>query len=287
MKMPIPTHNVPIPKNLPLLLNSKNPAALAVIDKILRENQTDVEQNLAALGQFWKIRVWFDQPVKINLQPRWHDNGNGSKTLISAKTTDNYVFSYFWTDVTHGLIYRTGKSGRASRGFPFDQWLHRVIKYEPVLEPDKETSDEFKTFDEFKRRFDPQFISEAKIQELWNNPSSQTGQRYRRSDFRRIGREGQQVMGRFLHFFKGIGTGDNAPGYFKSRFTNQDGSEYYSFEEHYTSNGRQSSHFGRDIKISHQTNQQIVHYSSEYPGCGNGRYGLVVNKTTFLHLEDD
>jgi len=273
-------YNVPIPKNLPLLLNSKNPAALAVIDKILRENQTDVEQNLAALGKFWKIRVWFNQPVTINLQPRWHDNGNHSKTLVTAKTTDNHVFSYFWTNVTHGLCYRTANK----RGYPFN-WLHRVVKYEPVLEQDKEVSDEFKTFEQFKARFDPQFISEEKIQELWDNPSSQTGQRYRRSDFRHIGQEGQQVMERFLFFFKGVGTGDNAPGYHKSEYKNKDGSGYYVLDEHRYSNGR--GKFGRDIKISHQTNQNIIHYSSEFPGCGNGRYGILANRKYFLHLEDD
>jgi hypothetical protein len=276
--------NVPIPQNLPLLLNSKNPAALAVIDKILRENQTDVEQNLAALGKFWKIRVWFNQPVTINLQPRWHDNGNHSKTLVTSKTTDNHVFSYFWIGTANGLCYRTGKSGRTSHGYPFN-WLHRVVKYEPVLEQDKEVSDEFKTFEQFKARFDPQFISEAKIQELWNENSSQTGQRYRRSDFHHIGREGQQVLTRFLHFFKGVGTGNNAPGYSKSTYKNPDGSEYYTLSEHYTSNGR--GRFGRDITISHQTNQNIVHYSSEFPGCGNGRYGILANRKYFLHLEDD
>jgi hypothetical protein len=273
-------HNVSLPKNLPLLVSEKNPDARAALDRIMRGETTGLESILLALGHFWKIRVWFDQPVTIHLKPHWVKNkAEGSQTIVSAKITDNYTFSYLLM-TTKGLCYRTARN----YGYVFE-WLDRIVKYEPVVERDKETVDQFKSFDEFKRRFDPQFISEEKIQELWDNPSSQTGQRYRRSDFHHIGREGQQVMGRFLHFFKGVGTGVDAPGYFKSNYKNADGSEYFVLSEHYTSNGR--GRFGRDITISHQTNQQIVHYSSEYPGCGNGRYGLVANKTTFLHLEDD
>jgi hypothetical protein len=272
-------HSVPLPKNLPLLINDKRPEALAALDRVMKGTTTGLDSILAALGHFWKIRVWFDQPVTIYLKPHWVKNkADGSATYVSAKTADNYTFSYLW--MACGLCYRTTRN----YGYVFE-WLDRVVKYEPVLEQDKETADQFKSFDEFKRRFDPQFIDEATIQELWDKPSSQTGQRYRRSDFHPIGREGKQVLNRFLHFYKGVGTGVDAPGYSKSTYKNADGTEYYNLSEHYTSNGR--GRFGRDIKISHQTNQRIVHFSSEFPGTGNGRYGLVANKTTFLHLEDD
>jgi len=50
----------------------------------------------------------------------------------------------------------------------------------------------------------------------------------------------------------------------------------------------QTNHrLGRDITIEHTLGQGKVYYSSEYQGCGNGRYGLLANKNEFLWLEDD
>lgn len=271
-----------IPKNLPLLINQHpNREANEALEKVLKGTITDTALIMAELGRYWKIRVWFDQPVKIHQQPRWHNNGDGSKTLVNSKTTDCHTFSYFWYKGVYGLCYRTTGGRRTFHGYPFE-WMAHVTRYEPL--PYSEPKDEFDSFEQFKARFDPFFITEEEIQKLWNEKSAQTGQHYHRSDFRSMGPVGKEVMERFLRFFKGIGTGSSdAPGYVS--YVSYEG-RYGILTAYHDSRGHGVA--GRDITITHQTNRQrYCHYSSEYPGCGNGRYGLVANKTTFLHLEDD
>jgi len=265
---------------LPLLLHHPCTEAKATVEKILKEEVTDPYLVMGMLGKFWKIRVWFDQPVSIPTRRYWVKNPDGSKSGHRSKTVSEHVFTYMWL-CSNKLCYRTGGNGKTWTGYQFDpEWMTHVTKYEPIPE-DREKKDTFDTYEQFKARFDPLFIKEEMIQELWKEHSAQTGTHYRRSDFRPIGSVGKQVMERFLRFFKGIGTGSpNEPGYSSSPH-----GSYGILTAYHNSGGR--GKFGRDITITHQTNQRHVHYSSEFVGTGNGRYGILANKKYFLHTEDD
>jgi hypothetical protein len=261
---------IPIPKTLPLFLNDPRPEALAVIDRILK-GQTDLAKNLVELGRYWRVRVWFSQSVTLNIRARWKRDPTNptSFTKNRVRTVTDWIFGGFFTGSTYGLCYSCGNR----RGYPFD-CLDKVIRYEPVAR----TSNEFESYEQFKAKFDPLFITEAEIVSLWNSKSGQHGGKYRKSDFRQMGPQGLRVMKDFLVFFKGVNEGgENTPGYSKYDET------HYTLDKRYTT----YHHFGRDIHISHQTNIPRVFYASEYCGCSNGRYGLVANKREFLWLEDD
>jgi hypothetical protein len=181
--------------------------------------------------------------------------------LSGSHTVSEYTFSKFFNNNGQcGICYVPTRSGRHGYYFP----LSKVVRYEPLINSFKE--DRFSTYEDFKKKFDRFFITEDEIQKLWNQKSCQHGKQYCPSDFHRLGPRGREVLVRFMRRFKGIEADIN--------------SEIY---ETYTT----LHHFGRDVKISHGTNLPYVYYSSEFQGCGNGRYGLLANKNEFLWLEDD
>jgi hypothetical protein len=191
----------------------------------------------------------------------------------TAHTADCHVFNYICNDRSgQSLLYAPNRNARTGYFFPR---LELVEKYEIVDTSCKK--DEFDSYEDFKKKFDPYFITDAQIQDLWNSKSAQHGGKYCPSDFHKIGKRGREVLKRFLNSYKGINNG-GGEGYSKSQFGDYTvlSQRYYSYH-----------HTGRDITISHQTNVPMVFYSSEYHGCGNGRYGIVASKSTFLWLEDD
>ena len=268
---------IPIPTNLPLLINDPRPLAVSAVTDILHNSDAmELRDILASLGTFWPVRVWFSQPVTISVIPRWIRTNETSKYRKSSETTNVHTFRGFFKHGLNDLCYKYRQKGRTGQYFEF---FDKVIKYEPLIERAKKT--EFKSFEEFKAKFDPLFITDKCIIDLWNDTSSQHGGKYIPSDFRQIGPVGKQVMKRFLFFFKGIlaPVDDKTPGYMKSPH-----GDYYTLSQKHNSYG---SNLGRDITIEHSSLGDKVFYSSEFPGCLNGRYGLVATKNTFLHLEDD
>ena len=274
---------IPLPQTLPLLINDSRPEARETIAKILKGG-LELKDILHLLSRYWKVKIWFSKPVSIEIHRRWITQGIteedkerniiSRKACIHSKTSDLQVFNKFFM---HGdtLCYATSKQGR--HGYYFE-WFDSIIKYEPVIEEDHVVLNRFDSYEQFKRKFDPLFITEAEIQKLWNGKSCQHGGQYKPSDFHGIGPVGKKVMADFLRHFKGIDKGGDIPGYLRSPH-----GDYYRLEaEHCT-----YRHTGRDIRISHQTNVSYVYYSSEFQNCGNGRYGLVANRYTFLWLEDD
>jgi probable HAF family extracellular repeat protein len=104
------------------------------------------------------------------------------------------------------------------------------------------------------------------------------GGKYKPSDFRSIGPVGKRLLKMFLLTFKGVSSTDQS-GY-------QNTNKFWNLtEKHYSTSP--SANVGRDVSISHTLGLPKVFYSSEYPGCGNGRYGLLVNKNEYLWIEDD
>jgi hypothetical protein len=243
--------------NLPILLASPNLSEneKTAIESVYKNN-LDVRTTLDFLGRYWKLRVKFSRPVEVRIN------------RYKARMVSDHTFSGFFT-TGNGLCYAQRRPMRT--GFHFGDWYDLVTDIEVVSQ---KQDDSFKSYEQFRNRFDTLFITEAKIKELWNSKSSQHGGQYRPSDFHHLGPQGRDVMRRFLLGYQGLGK--EGPFYHKS-------GDYYVYEECH----KAYRHSGRDIKISYQTNQELVWYSSEYCGCGNGRYGLVANRTTFLWLEDD
>jgi hypothetical protein len=241
------------------------PDQARLVERILRGELTDLQTNLVELSRYWKIRVWFSTPVEVRITSR------------RVKKTNVHIFARFFDGNLHGICYQVNRKYR--HGYPIGDWLRLIVKYEPVFEM---FDDEFKSYEQFRAKFDLYFITEEQIQSLWNGTSSQHGGKYRKSDFHRIGRKGKTALNEFLRFFKGISKGADviggAPGYML-----ETEGKYFILRKHLGS----SHHFGRDITISHQTNIDTVFYSSEFYGCGNGRYGLLANRNEFLWIEDD
>ena len=246
-----------IPENLPLLMGL--PGMGEVIEKIMR-GEGSLEDHLVWLSQpGFRIRVWFSSPVQIRV--------NGYRT----KMVTEHTFAGFFKGQIHGLCYMIKEHARS--GYKMGDQVKFITRYEPVLK-----HNEFKSFEQFRAKFDTRFITESEIQTLWDGTSPQHGGKYRPNDFRKLSRTGLRLMERFLEHFKGV---DKVSPFYIDK------GDYKILNEHYTSSGRPNSVFGRDISISHQTNLSFVSYSSEYPGCGNGRYGILANKKEYLHIEDD
>ena len=244
-----------MPKTLPLLLNDPRPAAVAAVAEILRSEDLDPVDVMIRLVKFWKIKIFFSEPVRLAIVRHWVDNGDGSKSYHTSKTTQVHIIPRIFKNAAGIVGY--GTNSRANKGYELE--VSKIVSFEPVASIKR--NDHFASYEEFKARFDLQFISEAKIQDLWAKPSAQTGEQYTRADFRPLSPTGRQALEYFLRGFKGL-----------------DGPSY--------STGRHKSK-KRDITISFDEGRELVHYSSEYPGCGNGSYGILANKSCWLHLEDD
>jgi hypothetical protein len=242
-----------LPENIPLLVGLTGDKAAAV-EKVLKG--CPLEDALVALSKFWKIKIWFKQEQEVIIRNR--------RYLRSV-----HIFNKFF--MGNSLCYCPSKSSRHGYLFPN---INTIEKYEIVL--DAKARDEFKTYEDFYKKFNKRFITDAEIQKLWNSTSAQTGERYRPSDFKRIGPQGLKIMKMFLEFFVDVNTEG------KHYDPRSDGKK--SLAQRYYSPAGFS---GRDISIYHTMGKPFVYYSSEFAGRSNGTYGLVANEKEFLHLEND
>lgn len=246
---------LPQNNNIPTMigLNSKADTAIA---KALQEAK--IEKAIYELAEAFLIKLWFSRPVEIIV------NGH-------LKNVDCHLFRDFFL-CGDQLCYTKKRNGRTGYYMP---GLDAITRLEIIHQDHQQ---EFQSYEQFKKKFDPRFITETEIKNLWNSKSSQHGGKYNRSDFHAIGPRGKEVVKRFLAHFKNV----NEPtGYY--HIGNYENSDYQILTERHQS----WHHSGRDISISHQTNIPFIHYSSEYHNCGNGRYGLLANEHEFLWLEDD
>lgn len=254
---------IPIPKNLERLRESElTETQKKLLDELTPENMittmvTNPYKIIGDLGRHWRIKVWFSEPVDLIRKPSWkHDEADPKARVRTSRVikTDCHVFTR--------MFYTEGKlcyslNGNARSGYVLSE-AHKIISYEPLPNPSKTF-----TFEQFKKKFDPAFITEDMIQDLWNSKSAQHGGQYGRDDFHKIGKAGRDALHMFLNRYQGL-NGDSCSG------------------RHYA-----RSHTGRDISVSFDKGRPAVSYASEYMNCGNGRYGLLANKHEFLWLEDD
>ena len=271
----------PIPENLALLVDKLTPSQAEVVERIYK-GQVDLKANLLDLSKYWKVKVWFDREIDIRIQQhkvftKKDEDGWRHYLYKSHVHTNTHIFHRINTSTDGTLIHATSKASRRQwYYFPCLDW---VVKYEPVIEKDRDQ--EFKSYEQFKAKFDPFFITEAEIQKLWNETSNQHGGRYKPSDFHNIGPRGKGVLKDFLRNFKGISSTD--PNAFLAYHPYSETSKELYLDAYY----KTYSHLGRDIKIEHRAGLGFVWYSSEYSGCGNGRYGILASEKKFLHVEDD
>jgi hypothetical protein len=259
-----------IPNNLGLFINEEDKRRDEAV-KAAFANPGDTEGNLARLGRHWRIDVRFSEPVEVYVNRFRH------------KVTDRYTFAGFFEKGgrLHYAVrrYRYGTLTGFYAGMVFTS---KVVAYDLVPWESSRDGRPFNSFEQFYRRFDRRFITDEKVRELWEGTSSQHGGKYRPSDFHPVGPKGRRVVREFLGKFAGL---EATPGprkdYYETR--GETGGMRYDLsvcERAYKSTGR-------DIKISHLMGHPLVWYSSEYAGCGNGRYGLLATEKTFLWLEDD
>jgi hypothetical protein len=275
--------DIPRPSNLPLLIGGDKGQSLALQTAMTSDNLKEI---LHALGQYWKVHVWFSEPVLVRVHPstHYHETPYTENGVQLSHVTRNFtprtrlvtdhVFARFWVNglinsSSSGLCYQTTRSCRARYGWRLP--LEKIIRYEPVITK----PDTFEDYADFRNRFNSFFISSAYIQQLWDE-NSPHGRKYVRSDFHKMGPRGRGVLKEFLQSFRGIGRGGGA-GYLGQSA----GASYTVLSRYY----RSCSPSGRDITITHCSNNEFVSYASE--GCGNGRYGIVANMSEFLWIEDD
>lgn len=244
-----------LPNTTPLLLGRG-------YDDIIKAALSEPENhhmNIMRISKVCRVKVTFNNPQTIWITRRKH-------IIVSEHTFPEFFVK------GDTLYYKFKRDGRT--GIPIS--MKHITAYEPVLE----SLDEFKTYEDFKKMFDLQFITEGQIQNLWEGTSFQHGGKYKPSDFKPISASGREALQWFLAGFKGVNNTDPST-YREYTF---EGSTYRTLTGTYYGRGGNNS---RDIRISHRLGSPQVGYSSEYHGCGNGRYGLLATKSTYLWLEDD
>jgi hypothetical protein len=257
-------NKVPIPSDIPLLVG-KSADLDKVVATITSRGNPDLEilfKNLCLLTCYVRVKVWLDTPTVIH----------STKRKYNDRATEAIIGKFFEGNCGWGYSSRHEK---VRKGFHCSDWVPHITRYEPLIDKALRAKTEgFKSLESFARKFDFRFITLNEIKNLYTGKSSQHGGAYTPNDFRQIGPRGKEVLKRFLLNFKGLDV--EGPCYTE-----------YSGRKSYTERYASWHHAGRDISICHTLGVPVVHYSSEYCGCGNGRYGLLVNEHEFLWLEDD
>ena len=231
------------PTNLPLLIGNVTEKQNAAIEKVIKADSLSFQEILLCLGSCFRLKVWFKEPVTLQTIWRKIKLSETSWQRINTRTSDVHIFPGLFM---HGssLCYKFTKSGRHGYYFPD---LKLIEKYEIVIE----NQNKFESYEAFKKKFDPMFITEDQIKKFWNSKSSQHGGQYKPSDFHKIGPKGKRCLKLFLSAFEGV---NNAP-----NIHYMDGTDTKVLTMRSSATGCN----GRDITISHSANQSIVFYSSE------------------------
>lgn len=248
-----------LPTILPTLLNKGFDETISLM---LQEPDNHFE-NMVRLSKICKVKLTFNCPTVIYTGRR------------KSVTTTEHIFNGFFLSSGGNFCYTMKSTDR--RGYILPQ--AHIESYEPVIK----TVDAFDNYEQFRKKFDTQFITEEAIKKLWDSTSAQHGGKYLPSDFKSIGPAGKEALYMFLRGFKGVTSTDSST--YDER-TSVDGTYKY-FNRSNCSYGSGGSHTSRDIRISHTLGNNCVSYSSEYSGTGNGTYGLLATKSTYLWLEND
>jgi len=250
-----------LPKNnLPCMLGTSTDADDAIAAAL--DGSLSLEEALSRLSLYFLIRVHFHHPVNLRFLRGYKESNIHTFRCLFISNRGNFCYGY---------------KKNSHSGCPLS--LREDIKEIEFL---SNIPLEFSSYEKFKARFDPRFIKEEGIKSLWDSKSGQHGGKYNKGDFKSIGKQGLRLMKRFLNHFEDINKPNKeTPPYHKSSLWPDQTVWVYS-EKYYTNH-----QLGRDISISYQSNSPYIYYSSEYKGCSNGHYGLIVNENTYLYLEKD
>jgi hypothetical protein len=234
-----------------------NPDSDATIANVLK-GSFSLEESLTRLSRYFLIRIHFTHAINLRVLRGYFNSNVHTFRCLFISNQGNFCYGY---------------KRNSHRGHPLNS--EHITKIEFL----DTTPKEFKSYEDFKAKFDPRFITEDGIKSLWNSKSSMHGGKYNRKDFKSISKRGREVLKQFLtHFTKIHEVNDH---YIISNVLEDEEVLVYKAKH------RSYSHSGRDISISTNTKAPYIFYSSEYPGCLNGHYGLLVNKNTYLYLEKD
>lgn len=248
-----------LPNNIPLLMGMGHDDTIA---KILSEPDNHMK-NIVRLSTICKVKVTFHCSQSFQMSRRKRINN-----------VTSYVFPQFFS-IDDKLYYMKRRGGRS--GYQIS--MSNIRSYEPVIS----SAQKFNNFEDFKKQFDLHFITEEYIRTLWEETSSQHGEKYKPSDFKSISRSGKEALSMFLRRFKGIHNTDNTS-YSKKNIGGNSPDYWTARGYHYGTGGSRTS---RDITISHRLGSPVVYYASEYHGTCNGTYGILVSRSKYLWIEND
>jgi hypothetical protein len=220
-----------VPDTLPLMMGQGNDET---ISKIL-SNPDDHQANIINLSKICKVKVTFNNPVNI-----WLNTRRAKQNVLE------HTFGGFF-EVNGNLCYKFKSTSRRGQYLSLDN----IKSYEPVRE-----NLAFKDFEQFKKKFDPYFITEEFIKKLWGETSAQTGERYAPADFRQIGPAGKKALQSFLMQFRGVSNLDPAT-YTPRKYESESYHMAYG-----TCMGSGNGNFSKDISIEHRLGKPIVYYAA-------------------------
>lgn len=177
---------------------------------------------------------------------------------------------HFWS--SGHIIRRFKRGGSYGHQLP-DEIYANIASFEVLI------VDDSLTLEEFKKKFDPRFITEKELELTWKNRSPQHGGEYKRTDFKTMSERGKFYFNRFLERFHSvtIPTENYEKGHYPSTSTKDTLRESYS----------PYNDKGRTIGISHTYPNPFILYVTEDTRGGREKCYIVANKNEVLHLEDD
>lgn len=123
--------DIPLPKNLGLLIGRSSYNETACLKKIFEEQLT-LHEILITLSRCWKVKAWFSDPVNVYCYRSKTRDGNIVTYHHGYKEVTEHVFSGFFE--THsGLYYPIRRHANWGWLFP----INKLIRYEPVIKRSK------------------------------------------------------------------------------------------------------------------------------------------------------
>jgi hypothetical protein len=122
------------PTNLHLFIGGATPGQARIIDLILRE-EVSLKQSLILLSRFWKLKIWFSEPVSV----LGYVKGYG----LRSKITTCHVFSKIWELEDNGLRQIPNRYATLRYAYPRHSWqgillpdtdVQKITRYEILLD---------------------------------------------------------------------------------------------------------------------------------------------------------
>ena len=231
---------------------------------LVLSNMDRASDYMVALSTYMDIRVTYLTDFTIRARKRHTAEGFSTRQFRNKV----HVYKKLFNSSSDNICYC---KENALSGYPI--YPNQIESWEPQIKKIY-----FRNFEEFKKRFDLKFITEGAIKDLWDRGSGMHDGGYTKRDFRRISKNGKLVIKRFLENFEGIHP--DTPNTWGDAYQKSSFGHYGVLHNSYVGTNRA-------IRIEHSTQSPYVHYTNERSTGGRERHGLLVNKNTYLWVEDD